>query len=58
LPREQLVVFSDRKDLISIANELEARKTMLTMWFDANKKYPHARQTTYLNFPTGMESFF
>ena len=25
---------------------------MLTMWFEANKKYPQARQTTYLNFPT------
>jgi len=27
-------------------------ENMLTMWFEANKKYPQARETTYLNFPT------
>jgi len=51
LPGEQLVVFSDKKDLFSIGNELEAQKTMLTMGFEANKKYPQARHTTYLNSP-------
>jgi len=40
---EQLVVFSDRKDLFSITNEPEAQKTMLTMWLKANRKYPQAR---------------
>jgi len=40
---EKLVVFSDREDLFSIPNEPKAQKTMLTIWFEANKKYPHAR---------------
>jgi len=39
---EQLAVFNDREDLFNIANELEAQKTMLTMWFEANKEYPEA----------------
>jgi len=51
LPGEQLVVFSDKEDLFRIANEPEAQKIMVTMWFEANKKYPQARQSTYLNFP-------
>jgi len=50
-PGEQLVLFSDKDDLFSIANEPEVQKTILTMWFEANEKYLQARQTTYLNFP-------
>jgi len=43
LPGEQLVMFSDGEDLFRIANGPEVQKTMLTMWFEANKKYPQAR---------------
>jgi len=39
---EQLVLFSDREELFSIANEPEVQKIMLTMQFAANKKYPEA----------------
>ena len=52
LPGEQLVIFSDRDDLFDVANEPDAQKTMLTMWFEANKEFPAARQITYLKFPT------
>jgi len=51
LPGEQLIVFDDREDLFNIVDEPNAQETMLTMWFEANKAYPEARQSTYLDFP-------
>jgi len=39
---EQLIMFNDREDLFSIANEPEVQKMMLTMWLKANKEYPEA----------------
>jgi len=44
-------MFDDREDLFNIVNEPDAQETMLTMWFEANKAYPEARQSTYLDFP-------
>jgi len=35
----------------SILHKPKAQETMLTMSFVANKAYPEARQSTYLNFP-------
>jgi len=51
LPREQLIVFHDREDLFSIVDEPNAQETTLTMWFEANKAYPKAGQSTYLDSP-------
>jgi hypothetical protein len=41
---------SDEK-LSSIAKDPKNSKTMLTEWFNANKKYEEARQLTYVEFP-------
>jgi len=51
LPREHLIAFDDREDLFNIIDEPNAQETMLTMWFEANRAYPEARQSMYLDFP-------
>ena len=43
-------MFDDREDLFNIVDESNAQETMLTMCFGANKAYPEARQSTYLDF--------
>jgi len=44
-------VFDDKEDLLNIVDESNAQETMLTMCFEANKAYPEAQQSTYLDFP-------
>ncbi|KAL0306164.1 UNVERIFIED_CONTAM: hypothetical protein Sradi_6033700 [Sesamum radiatum] len=52
LPNEQFVVFNEDDHLYDVVNRNGVQDTMLTKWFEANKKYPVARTLTYVQFPT------
>ncbi|XP_021765519.1 uncharacterized protein LOC110730050 [Chenopodium quinoa] len=54
LPGEQFVVFNDNDDLHTVLERPRLQQTMLTMWFQANKDFPKAKQYTYQNFPMGF----
>jgi hypothetical protein len=44
LPSQQNVIFSSNNSLCSVLRRSGINKTMLTEWFDCNKKYAHARE--------------
>ena len=50
-PDMQLVYYNPDDVLDEIVDRESAKKTTLTAWFEANERYPAARQTTYQNFP-------
>ncbi|KAK4404331.1 hypothetical protein Sango_0801700, partial [Sesamum angolense] len=52
LPNQQFVVFREEDHLYNIVNRERIHNTMLTKWFDANKKYMEARSLLYVEFPT------
>ncbi|KAL0371771.1 UNVERIFIED_CONTAM: hypothetical protein Scaly_0858700 [Sesamum calycinum] len=52
LPNQQFVVFCEEDHLYNIVNRERIHDTMLTKWFDANKKYMEARSLLYVEFPT------
>ncbi|GBC30326.2 uncharacterized protein LOC107787946 [Rhizophagus irregularis DAOM 181602=DAOM 197198] len=45
------VLFQDNEQLEDIIEHSTIEKSTLTIWFDANTKYPNAKQTTYADFP-------
>ncbi|KAL0346374.1 UNVERIFIED_CONTAM: hypothetical protein Scaly_1653400 [Sesamum calycinum] len=51
LPNEQFVVFNENDHLYDVVNHNGVQDTMLTKWFEANKKYPATRTLTYVQFP-------
>ncbi|KAG8366715.1 hypothetical protein BUALT_Bualt17G0108200 [Buddleja alternifolia] len=52
LPNQQFVIFREEDHLHNIISREGSRDTMLTKWFEANKKYAEARSLTYVEFPT------
>ncbi|MDQ1532072.1 MAG: hypothetical protein QOE37_2177 [Microbacteriaceae bacterium] len=50
-PDMQLVYYNPDDLLDEVVDRDSAKKTTLTAWFEANRRYPAARQTTYQNFP-------
>ncbi|KAL0385787.1 UNVERIFIED_CONTAM: hypothetical protein Sradi_2973000 [Sesamum radiatum] len=52
LPNQQFVVFREDDHLYNIVNRERIHHTMLTKWFEANKKYMEARSLLYVKFPT------
>ncbi|KAL0308905.1 UNVERIFIED_CONTAM: hypothetical protein Sradi_5832800 [Sesamum radiatum] len=52
LPNEQFVVFNENDHLYDVVNHNGVQDTMLTKWFEANKKYPATITLTYVQFPT------
>lgn len=51
LPDNQTVVFKDNQSLEDVLNKPSAQHTMFMAWFEANKKYPEARELKYVDFP-------
>ncbi|CAB4488149.1 unnamed protein product [Rhizophagus irregularis] len=51
LPGQHMVLFQDDERLEDIIRRSTIEKSTLTAWFDANTKYPNAKQTTYADFP-------
>jgi hypothetical protein len=52
LEDEQTVVYEDHEELQDVLNKPSIHKTKFLAWFDANKKYPEARDLTYGQFPS------
>ncbi|XP_045798031.1 uncharacterized protein LOC123892273 [Trifolium pratense] len=52
LEDEQPVIFHDDACIEDIVEKPYARCSKFIAWMEANKKYPHARQLTYNEFPT------
>ncbi|KIJ35047.1 hypothetical protein M422DRAFT_262790 [Sphaerobolus stellatus SS14] len=52
LPNQQMIVFDPNRPEELITQQLQNSRTMLTEYFEANKKYPHARDYVYQDFPT------
>ncbi|KAL0339251.1 UNVERIFIED_CONTAM: hypothetical protein Sangu_1447200 [Sesamum angustifolium] len=50
LPNEQFIVFNEDDHLYDVVNHNGVQDTMLTKWFEANKKYPATRTLTYVQF--------
>jgi hypothetical protein len=50
LEDEQTVVYEDHEELQDVLNKPSIHKTKFLAWFDANKKYPEARDLTYGQF--------
>lgn len=51
LPNEQNVVFSDLDQIDNVLDRPTVNQSMFLAWFEANKKYPEARELTYAQFP-------
>jgi len=51
LPDQQLVYYDPDDALDEIVDRESSSHTTLTAWFDANRNYEAARQTTYQDFP-------
>ena len=56
LPLMNTVKLKKGQKLQNIINDPKSRKTMLTEWFEANKKNEEARQLTYCEFPQHWRS--
>ncbi|CAG8744181.1 20454_t:CDS:2 [Rhizophagus irregularis] len=52
LPGQHRVLFQGNERLEDILTRSAEEKTILTAWFHANTKYPHARRLTYAEFPS------
>jgi hypothetical protein len=51
LPGQHRVLFQDNEQLEDIIRRSTIEQSTLTAWFNANAKYPEARETTYADFP-------
>ena len=51
LPGMNFVKYKKGTDLTKLLHSPAANKTMLTEWFEANKKHPTGRNLTYCDFP-------
>jgi hypothetical protein len=51
LPGQHRVLFRDDEQLEDIIERSTVEKSTLTAWFHANTIYPHARRSTYADFP-------
>jgi hypothetical protein len=51
LEDEQRVYFNAEDQVDEVLNRDSSRKTRLTAWFEANRKYEAAHSVTYQNFP-------
>lgn len=51
LPNMNFVQYKKGTDLKKLLDSPAAKKTMLTEWFECNKKHPNARTLTYCDFP-------
>ncbi|CAH9080016.1 unnamed protein product [Cuscuta epithymum] len=51
LPGEQNVYFSDTSSLQNVVDQQTMKESMFVAWFKANKKYPEAKNLTYVEFP-------
>nr|XP_051194446.1 uncharacterized protein LOC127307725 isoform X1 [Lolium perenne] len=54
LPDMHMVSFNAREDLNEVVARHGASRTMLTEYFEANKKYTEARRLLYRDFPTAF----
>ena len=52
LPFQQNIVFSGKKSLQSVLKRPGIRKTMLTEWFECNKRNSDAQELYYSEFPS------
>ncbi|XP_076915496.1 uncharacterized protein LOC143574867 [Bidens hawaiensis] len=52
LPGEQQVIYGANEDIEGILNKTTNASSMLTGWFECNKKYDLAKTLTYAEFPT------
>lgn len=51
-PGENNVLFCEDANLKDVISKSNAKKTMLTEWFEANRMYEDANELTYVQFPT------
>ncbi|XP_012842410.1 PREDICTED: uncharacterized protein LOC105962644 [Erythranthe guttata] len=51
LPDNQPLIFNENQPLKSVLETPTAKQTMFFAWFEANKKYPPARELRYGEFP-------
>ncbi len=51
LPGKNYVRYEKGSDLRAVLNSPGAKRSMLTEWFEANRKYTKARSLTYCDFP-------
>lgn len=52
LPGQQSVVFPDYVPIDCVMEQPRVGESMFLAWFEANKKFPEARELTYDEFPT------
>ena len=52
LPDENYILYDENANMTEIVSNEFFRRTMLTEWFECNKKFPEARSLTYLEFPS------
>jgi PIF1-like helicase/Helicase len=52
LPMENVIIYDENRPLYDIMSNENVHKTMLTAWFDLNKKNEEARGLTYSQLPT------
>jgi hypothetical protein len=52
LPLMNNIVYPENRPLVDIVEDPHSSQTTLTGWFVANKKFPSARDLTYIKFPT------
>jgi len=50
LPDENYILYDENANMTEIVSNEFFRRTMLTEWFECNKKFPEARSLTYLEF--------
>ncbi|GKG61535.1 hypothetical protein Tco_0621244, partial [Tanacetum coccineum] len=51
LPEQNAITLHDAKDLPALLEREGISITMFTDWFELNKKYPEAREYTYVEIP-------
>jgi hypothetical protein len=52
LPLMNNIVYPENRPLVDIVEDPRSSQTTLTGWFATNKKFPSARDLTYIEFPT------
>ncbi|KAF7807564.1 uncharacterized protein G2W53_039725 [Senna tora] len=52
LPNEQSVIFEDDDNIDDVVANVTMKQSKFIAWFEANKRYPFARDLTYGQFPT------
>ncbi|XP_019198166.1 PREDICTED: uncharacterized protein LOC109191991 [Ipomoea nil] len=54
LPNEQNIVFADDATVESVLDRQTVKNSMFLAWFEANRRYPYARQLTYKDMPNAF----